>query len=114
MPRVKRGTTSNKRRKKILKAAKGFMWGRKSKERLAREALLHSWSRAFSDRRKKKGDFRKIWQSKIKAATEMSGMKYSKFISSLKKNNINLDRKSLSELAENYSDIFKKLVDRVK
>src|SRR3989338_2089833 len=111
MPREKRGKTANKRRKNLLKHAKGFMWGRKTKYRQAKEALLHAWTFQFNDRRKKKGYARRLWQIQIGAATQQSEMSYSKFINGLKKSNIELDRKILSDLAQNNPDIFKKIVE---
>lgn len=110
MTRIKRGTTSLKRRRKVLKQTKGYKWGRKSKERAAKEALLHAHTHAFHDRRKKKRDFRKLWQIKINAASRMEGLSYSKFIDLLKKNNIGLDRKILANLAEKQPEVFKKIV----
>lgn len=114
MPRVKRGTTSTKKREKLLKHAKGFKWSRKSKEKAAREALLHAWTRAFNDRRKKKGVFRRLWQVKISAALSIFGEKYGIFINSLKKKNIKIDRKILAQLAEKHQDVFKDVVDEAK
>ncbi|MEK7151518.1 MAG: 50S ribosomal protein L20 [Patescibacteria group bacterium] len=111
MPRVKRGTTANKRRKNLLKHAKGFMWGRKNKYRAAKEALLHAWSFQFNDRRKKKGHARRLWQIQIGAATRLNGLPYNKFINGLLKAKIELDRKILSDLARNEPDIFKQLVE---
>jgi len=111
MPRVKRGTTANKRRKNLLKHAKGFMWTRSTKYRQAKEALLHAWSHQFNDRRKKKGYARRLWQIQIGAATRQSDLSYSRFIAGLKKANIDLDRKILSDLARTSPDIFKKLVE---
>ncbi|MBI2063916.1 MAG: 50S ribosomal protein L20 [Candidatus Yanofskybacteria bacterium] len=111
MPRVKRGTTANKRRKNLLKHAKGFMWGRKTKYRAAKEALLHAWTFQFNDRRKKKGQFRRLWQIQIGAATQQNGLSYSKFINGLKKSSIELDRKILSDLAQHEPEIFKKIVE---
>jgi large subunit ribosomal protein L20 len=111
MARVKRGKTAHKRRKRLLKHAKGFMWGRKSKYRQAKEALLHAWSFQFADRRKKKGQFRRLWQIQIGAAAKQHGISYSKFIHGLKKAHIELDRKILSDLAQNEPEIFKKLVE---
>lgn len=111
MPRVKRGTTANKRRKNVLKHTKGFMWGRKNKYRQAKEALLHAWSFQFNDRRKKKGLFRRLWQIQIGAATKMEGVSYNKFINGLKKASIDIDRKVLSNLAQHEPQIFKKLLD---
>lgn len=113
MTRVKRGVTSVKRRRKILKQTKGFRWGRKSKERAANEALLHAGIHSFNDRRKKKRDFRKIWQIKINAGARQNGLSYSKFINMLKKANIALDRKILSGLAEKNPEIFAKIVEEI-
>ena len=110
MPRVKRGVQANKRRKNLLKHAKGFMWGRKSKYRAAKEALLHAWVFQFKSRRKKKGDFRRLWQIQISAGAVANGMSYSKSINGLKKAHIDLDRKILSDLAGNHPDIFAKIV----
>ncbi|QQG46063.1 MAG: 50S ribosomal protein L20 [Candidatus Niyogibacteria bacterium] len=111
MTRVKRGTTSLKRRRKILKYAKGYKWGAKSKERTANERLLHAWSNAFADRRKKKGNFRRLWQTKINAGARVSGLNYSKLVSALKKADIRLDRKMLAELAEHHPEVFKKVIE---
>lgn len=111
MTRVKRGVIAHKRREKLLKHAKGFKWGRKSKERLAREALLHAWSHSFAGRKLRKRDFRKLWQTKINAAVRVHHMSYNAFIASLKKNHIQLDRKILAELAENHSKLFQKIIE---
>jgi large subunit ribosomal protein L20 len=114
MPRVKRGTTANKRREKILKYTKGFRWGRKSKERAAKEALLHAWTHAFRGRKEKKRTFRQLWNVKINAATRADGISYSKFIAALKKKNIAIDRKILADLAENEPAAFKKILSMTK
>lgn len=114
MTRVKRGTTSLKRRKNILKRTKGFRNARSTKERQAREALFHAGNHAFAHRRDKKNVFRRLWTTRINAAVREEGLSYSKFIDALKKKNVALDRKILSNLAENYPDIFKKVVDSVK
>ena len=114
MTRVKRGKTATKKRKKILKYTKGFRWGRKSKERAAKEALLHAWSHAFRGRKEKKRDYRAMWQVQINAGARASGMSYSKLISGLKKQNIILDRKILADLAKNEPKVFKKIVEKVK
>lgn len=114
MTRVKRGVTSMKRRRKILKRTVGFRWGRKSKERAATEALLHAGAHSFNDRRKKKRDFRKLWQIKIGASVKQEGISYSRFINKLKKANIALNRKMLSVLAEYEPDVFKKILEEVK
>ena len=114
MTRVKRGTNANKKRAKILKYTKGFRWGRKSKERAAKEALLHAWTHAFEGRKQKKRDYRSLWQVKINAAVRPEGMSYSKFIAGIKKAKIGLDRKILADLAEHEPKIFKKIVEMAK
>src|SRR3989344_4598654 len=114
MTRVKRGVTALKRRRKILRKTKGFMWQRKSKERAAKEALLHAGAHAFNDRRKKKGNFRKLWNIKINAASRENGVSYSKLIDKLNKAGIKLNRKVLAELAEHHPEIFKQIIEAVK
>ena len=114
MVRVKKGKVARKHRKHLLKYAKGFRWGRKRKYRLAKDALRHAWRYAYRDRRTKKREFRKLWQIQISAACRQAGFNYSKFVAGLKKNKIGLDRKILSNLAEQHPDIFKKIVDKVK
>jgi len=114
MPRVKRGTSANKKREKLLKTTKGYRWGRKKKERAAKEAVLHAWSRAFQGRKEKKRVFRRLWTVKINAGVRAEGMTYNTFISALKKKNILIDRKILSDLAEHEPDTFKKIVEEVK
>ena len=110
MVRVKRGVTALKRRRKVLKQVKGFRWQRKSKERAARDAIMHAGRHAFHDRRKKKRNFRKLWNIKINAASRQEGLSYSKLISSLKKSNIIINRKMLAELAEKYPTVFQAIV----
>jgi large subunit ribosomal protein L20 len=114
MPRVKRGTTANKRRAKVLKYTKGFRWGRKSKERAAKEALLHAWTHAFRGRKEKKRVYRQLWNVKINAAVRAEGMSYSKFMSALKKKGIALDRKILADLAEHEPMVFKEILSAMK
>lgn len=114
MTRVKRGTISLKRRRNILKLVKGFRHGRKSKERLAIEALKHAGRNAFNDRRKKKGDKRQLWQIKINGALQSFELSFSKFINLLKVKNIELDRKVLADIAENNPETFSRIVDQVK
>jgi len=113
MVRVKRGTISHKRKKKVLQYTKGFRYGRKSKYRLAKEALLHAWTHAFIDRKKRKRDKRRLWTVKINAALREQNLSYSKFIKKLKDNKIELNRKTLSQLAEDYPAIFQKIVQEV-
>lgn len=114
MPRVKRGTTANKRRAKVLKYTKGFRWGRKSKERAAKEALLHAWTHAFRGRKEKKRVYRQLWNVKINAAVRDGGMSYSRFIAALKKKGIALDRKVLADIAEHEPAAFKEILSTVK
>ncbi|MEK7192234.1 MAG: 50S ribosomal protein L20 [Patescibacteria group bacterium] len=114
MTRVKRGTIAHKKRERILKYTKGFRWGRKSKESLAKEALVHAWEHAFRGRKEKKRNFRALWNVKINAASHSLGMKYSRLIGGLRKKNIKLDRKILANLAENHPKVFEKVVEFIR
>ena len=114
MPRVKRGTTHVKRRKNILKKTKGYKWGRKNKTKQAQEAILHAGTHALRDRKKKKRVNRRLWQTKLNAALRTLDTKYSVFIDVLKKNKCELDRKVLSQLAEENPKAFAKLVKSFK
>lgn len=114
MPRVKRGTQHTKRRKNLLARVKGYKWGRKSKIRLARPAMLKAGVYAFRDRRAKKRTFRNLWVLKINAAVRELGLSYSRFIAMLKTANIGIDRKILAVLAEKHPAIFNKIVDSAK
>jgi len=114
MVRVKRGKLAHKRRRHLLKYAKGFRWGRKAKYRLAKDALLHAWTYSFRDRRTKKREFRALWQAQISAACRQQGISYSRFMNGLKKNKIDLNRKILSDLAQNQPEIFKKIIEATK
>ena len=112
MPRVKRGTIAHKKRERVLKKTKGFRWGRKSKERAAKEALLHAESRMFRGRKEKKRNFRSLWTVRLNAACRENGTTYSKLIAGLKKNKIELDRKILSGLAETQPEVLKKVIEK--
>jgi len=114
MPRVKRGTSANKRRKSLLKHAKGFKWGRKSKYKLAKDALRHAWTYSYRDRKVKKRDFRQLWQVQINALSRQMGINYSRLIYGLKNKKIELNRKILSSLAKKYPDIFEKIIEEAK
>ena len=114
MVRIKRGTISLKRRRSILTKVKGYRWGRSKKERQAREALLHAGNHAFNHRRKKKGDFRRLWNVRIGAALKAHDTSYSGFIHQLKQKNIALDRKVLSEIAQKNQKIFDRIVETAK
>lgn len=110
MTRVKRGTVAHARRKRLLKNTKGFMWGRKSKFRAAKEALLHAWTFQFADRKKKKRTMRQLWTVRLNAAARDNGVSYSKLIAQLKTANIELDRKVLSRIAADQPEVFKQIV----
>lgn len=120
MTRVKRGVIANKRRKKLIKQAKGFKWGRKSKYRQVKDALRKAWTYAYRDRKVKKRNFRELWQVQINAACRNATkddkkiLTYSKFIHLLKLKNIEIDRKILSKLAKENPAIFKEIVTKVK
>ncbi len=113
MTRVKKGAAAAKHRKHLLAHAKGFKYGRKSKYKLAKDALRHAWTFSYRDRKVKKRDFRQLWQLQINAASRKLGMNYSRFINGLKKKNISLDRKMLAQLIEKYPTIFEKIVEEV-
>ncbi len=108
--RVKRGVAAHKRRKNVLKRAKGFIHGRSKKFRAAKEALLKAGVYAYRDRRNKKRDFRALWNTRINAACRANGISYSQFIGALKKSNIALNRKMLQEIAQQKNDIFAQIV----
>jgi large subunit ribosomal protein L20 len=114
MTRVKRGTIKHKKREKLLKLTKGFKWGRKSKKRQAKEAVLHKLSHTFRGRKEKKRVYKKLWNTKINAAARNLNITYSQLINLLKQKNIQLDRKILADLAENNPQAFEKIVSFVK
>ena len=110
MTRVKRGTVSLKTRKYLLKKVKGYRWGRSKKERQAREALLHAGNHAFAHRKKKKGAFRALWHIRISAALKPYHLSYSAFMHALKKKDTGLNKKVLSDIAQQRQDIFDRIV----
>ena len=112
--RVKRGVPSRKRRKRLLKQAKGFWGRRKNNIRRANETLIRALAYAYRDRRQRKRDFRRLWIVRINAAVRPFGLSYSKFINALSKSEIELDRKSLSELAIRDPQGFKSVVETAK
>jgi len=114
MVRVKKGKTRHKRRERLLKKVKGFRWKRKSKYRLAKDALHHALEHAYVGRKEKKRRMRGLWQTQIGAALKPYGISYSKFISKLKEKKIELDRKILAELAKNHPQIFEEIVAKAK
>jgi len=114
MARVKGGTTSLKRRKSVLERAKGYRHGRSKKERYAKEALVHAGKYSFAHRRDKKNDFRRLWIVRINAAIREQGVaSYSVFMKMAKAKGIEIDRKSLAELAGTKPDIFNRLVKKI-
>ena len=114
MPRAVDGTRRKDHRKKILKLAKGY-WGRRSKlYRTAKDAVAKSLSYAYRDRKVKKRDFRQLWITRISAGCRAEGMSYSRFMNGLKKANVQMNRKALSNLAIEDQDAFRELVGRAK
>ena len=114
MTRVKKGVHALKRRRSVLKQTKGMRHGRSTKERQAKDALLHAGAYAFAHRRDKKSHNRKLWNIKINAGSRELGMSYSRFIDALKKKNIELDRKILADLAEHHPATFAKVLEATK
>lgn len=113
MTRVKRGVLKNKRRKNILSQAKGFRFGRGTKLIQAKDALRHAGNYSFAHRKDKKADARSLWTTRINAAVRPFGISYSKFIDGLKKKNIGLDRKILSDLAVKNPETFERIVKSI-
>ncbi|GHU82515.1 50S ribosomal protein L20 [Clostridia bacterium] len=114
MARIKRAVNAHKKRRKILKLAKGF-WGAKSKQyRAANEQVMRSLRYAYIGRKMRKRDFRSLWITRINAAARISGMSYSTFISGLKKAGVNVNRKMLADLAISDANGFAQLVDVAK
>jgi large subunit ribosomal protein L20 len=114
MARVKRGVTGRKRRKKVLKQAKGYYSSRGKHFKAAREQVLHSGVYAYRDRRARKGDFRRLWIIRINAAARQNGLSYNRFMSGLRLAEVELDRKALAELAVNEPDAFAALAEVAK
>ncbi|MBI4550205.1 MAG: 50S ribosomal protein L20 [Candidatus Omnitrophica bacterium] len=114
MPRATNNPASRRRRKKVLKSAKGFFQGRRKLYRQAKETVIRGLAFAFRDRKARKREFRNLWTIRINAACRENGISYSRFISGLKKEKVALDRKALAELAVRDSKAFTKLVELVK
>ena len=112
--RVKTGVVRARRHRKLLKQAKGFYSGRRKHFRKAKEQLERSLVYAYRDRRQKKRDFRRLWITRINAATRLNGMNYSTFMHGLKLANIELDRKILADMAMNAPESFTKVADASK
>ena len=114
MTRVKGGTVSRARRKKVLNRAKGYFGSKHRLYKTAQEQLMHSGVYSFNDRKKNKGNFRKLWITRINAACRANNISYSKFIDGLNKAGITINRKMLSELAIQDMNEFVKLIDIAK
>ena len=112
--RIKRGVASRKRRKRLLKQAKGYWGRRKNNIRRAKETLIRALAFAYRDRKQRKRDFRRLWIARINAAVRPYGLSYSKFMGELKKAGVELDRKTLSEMAIREPESFKAVVDVAK
>lgn len=114
MARVKGGVVSRKRRKRILKLAKGYYGAKHILFRTAKEQVMNSYYYAYRDRRQKKRDFRKLWITRINAAARLNGLSYSKLMNGLKKAEIDVNRKMLADLAVNDAAAFTALADAAK
>jgi large subunit ribosomal protein L20 len=114
MPRATNSPASRKRRKKVLKYAKGYFGNKSKLFRYAKEAVQHAWQYAYAARRKKKGDFRALWIVRLNAACRNAGISYSRFIEGLKAANIGLDRKVLSDIAIRDEVAFNALVKKAQ
>jgi len=114
MPRVKRSVAGRKKRRDVLKKARGYYSSRGKHYRAAREQTLHSGVYAYRDRRAKKGDFRRLWIMRINAAARENGLSYSRLISGLRLAEVEVDRKILAELAVNEPDAFSALAEVAK
>ena len=114
MPRVKGGYTTRRRRKAVLKLAKGYYGSKHTLYKTAHEQVMRSLAYAYRDRKNRKRDFRKLWISRINAACKLNDMKYSAFINGLSKADIKINRKMLAEMAVNDADGFAKLCDTAK
>nr|WP_318023972.1 50S ribosomal protein L20 [Mycoplasmopsis gallinarum] len=114
MMRVKGGTVTRARRKKWIKLAKGYFGHKSIGFKVAKQAVVKSWTYAFRDRKQVKRNFRKLWIARINAAVRAQDLSYSVFINGLKKANITINRKMLSELAINEPSVFNQLVEIVK
>jgi large subunit ribosomal protein L20 len=114
MPRVKRAVHSHKKRRKVLKAAKGFRGGHGRLLRSAKEAVARAHQYAYRDRRAKKRDFRALWIARVNAAARENGLSYSQFIFGLKRAGVEIDRKILADLAVNDAEGFRTLAESAR
>lgn len=114
MPRVRVGAARKQRHKKLLKRAKGFVGGRSKLYKTAHETLLRAGNNRFSGRKEKKRDYRALWITRVSAAAQMRGLRYSQLIAGLSKANIHLNRKSLSEIAIADPAAFDQIADKAR
>lgn len=114
MPRGTSAGARNKRKKKILKAAKGYFGGRKNLYKTAKDAVEKGWEHAYRDRKKKKRNFRRLWITRINAAARQNDLSYSRLINGLKEAGVELDRKALADLAVRSPDAFTALAEQAK
>jgi large subunit ribosomal protein L20 len=114
MPRVKRGVVAHRRHKKVLKQAKGYYGARSRVFRVAKQAVTKAGQYAYRDRRQRKRQFRSLWITRINAQSRVNGLSYSRFIAGLKKANIQLDRRVLSDLAVHDKPAFAAVVEQAK
>ncbi|WP_406613713.1 50S ribosomal protein L20 [Mycoplasma corogypsi] len=114
MARVKGGTVTRARRKRWIKLAKGYFGHKSIGYKVAKQQVVKGWTYAFRDRKQVKRNFRKLWIARINAATRAEGLSYSKFINGLKKANVSINRKMLSELAINEPKTFAMLIELAK
>ncbi len=112
--RIKRGVASRRRKKRLLKQTKGYWGRRKNVVRRARETLLRALAYSYRDRKQRKRDFRRLWIVRINAAVRPYGLSYSRFIAGLKASGIEIDRKSLAELAVREPTVFKSIVEKAQ
>lgn len=114
MARIKRAVNAHKKRRKVLKLAKGYFGAKSKQYRAATEQVARSLRYAYEGRRLRKRDFRRLWITRINAAARINGMSYSTFMNGLKKHNITINRKMLADIAVNDSAAFAKLVDAAR
>jgi len=114
MTRVKTGTITKRRHKKVITLAKGFRGGRKKLFKLAKNAIAKAGLHAYTDRRKKKRDFRALWILRLTAAVQKRDLNYSTFIGNLRKKHVILNRKTMSEVAIHYPKVFDQIVELVR
>jgi large subunit ribosomal protein L20 len=114
MPRVKRSVAGRKRRREVLKKAKGYYSARGKHYKAAHEQVLHSGVYAYRDRRARKGEFRRLWITRINAAARLNGLSYSRFMAGLRLAEVEVDRKMLAELAVNEPEAFAALAETAR